>query len=134
MEDDLFDEEEEFSQENPDAAEMAADGKRSGTLQKSMTAVFVLAMIFLAALALEARTSFFSFYADRGYISAGFINIDKAYFYDVLLVCVFPFWIQMIFKGLEEEQFCYKSVASACMQVAALTIMQFLLFMEKSNI
>ena len=108
--------------------------EKTGTLQKSMTCVFVLAFVFFAALALERQTSFFDFYRDKTYIFAGFISINKEYLYDLILFLIFPFWVRIIFKGMEEEKFSCRSAALGGLQLAMLTIMQFLLFMEKSNV
>ena len=103
-------------------------------LQNSLLTIFIISTLFLSALAMEIWIPDFTFFTDNTYISFGRFSIDKNHLYDPCLFIVFPLMVQWIFQGMAENYYYWKSVISGILQILALTLMEFLLFMKMSNI
>gem|GEM_PF-2009532 len=141
--DDDFDDdlENNLNSEIADEDETSDDGEqfaivekeRSSILHNSLFTVLVLTLIFLIALTFEMWTDV-SVFTDSTYITIGRLNINKKNIYNPVLVLVFPLWTQVIFRGMYEDRYKWKSIISGCIQLIALTVMSFLLFMKLPNI
>ena len=108
-------------------------GKRWSLLRKSMLVVCVLSLLCLLGFAFEMWTDI-TVFTDATYINIGIFTINKKYMFDPLLFLVFPIWTQCIFRGIREEGYKVKSVFSASIQLIALSLISFLLFMKLPNI
>ena len=108
-------------------------GKRWSLLHKSMLGVCVLSLLCLLGFAFEMWTDI-TVFTDATYINIGIFTINKKYMFDPLLFLVFPIWTQCIFRGIREEGYKVKSVFSASIQLIALSLISFLLFMKLPNI
>lgn len=107
--------------------------KRWSILRKSMLGLCVVAFLCLLAFAFEMWTDI-TVFTDATYINIGFLTINKKYMFDPILFIVFPLWAQIIFRGLREEGYKFKSVFSASLQLMLLSLISYLLFMKLPNI
>lgn len=113
--------------------EVNHDVKKWSTLRKSMFFVGGLAFIYLLAFALEMWTDI-TIFTDSKYINIGFLVINKKYMFDPILFIIVPIWTQVIFRGMREEKYIWKSVVSGCVQILMITLMSYLLFMKLPNV
>lgn len=106
----------------------------SSGLQNSLCVVLALAVICLLSFALSDWTDWLNLFNDSKYMQIGWLCINRKYIYDVLTVIVFPIWTTFIIRKMKESEFAAGAVLSGIMQILALTVIGFLLYMNIPNI
>lgn len=106
----------------------------SSGLRNSLCVVLTLTVICLLSFALAGWAEWLDFFSDSTYMQIGWFCINKKYIYDVLVVVVFPVWTTFIIRKVKESEFTSGAVFSGIMQILALTMIGFLLYMGRSNI
>lgn len=103
-------------------------------LRNSLCVVLALTVICLLSFALSGWTYLLDLFSDSTYIQVGWFCINKKYVYDVLAVIIFPLWTTFIIRKMKESEFTANAIFSGIMQILALTLIGFLLYMRRSNI
>ena len=106
----------------------------SSGLRNSLCVVLTLTVICLLSFALSGWTDWLDLFSDSTYMQIGWFYINKKYVYDVLAVIIFPLWTTFIIRKMKESEFTASTVFSGIMQILGLTLIGFLLYMERSNI
>lgn len=106
----------------------------SSGLRNSLCVVLTLAVICMLSFALSGWTDWLDLFSDSTYMQIGWFCINKRYLYDVLAVIIFPLWSTFIIRKMKESEFTAGAVFSGIMQILALTLIGFLLYMERANI
>lgn len=109
------------------------DGYNFG-LSTSLCAVLVLVVICMFSFAMTGWTEWLNLFNDSTYMQIGWWNINKKYIFDVLMLIVFPAWSTFILRKVKESGFSITAVCSGSVQILALTLMGFLLYMRRPNI
>ncbi|MCI8582944.1 MAG: hypothetical protein HFH13_07420 [Dorea sp.] len=109
------------------------DGYNFG-LSTSLCAVLVLAVICMFSFAMTGWTEWLNLFNDSTYMQIGWWNINKKYIFDVLMLIVFPAWSTFILRKVKESGFSITAVCFGSVQILALTLMGFLLYMRRPNI
>lgn len=107
---------------------------QSPGLRKSMLVVLALAVVCLFSFASIGWGGCIDLFSDSNDIAFGWWTINKKYIYDVLILVVFPVWSTFIIRKISESRCSVGAVASGLIQILALTMMEFLLYMGFSNI
>ena len=107
---------------------------QSPGLRKSMLVVLALAVVCLFSFASIGWGGCIDLFSDSNDIAFGWWTINKKYIYDVLILVVFPVWSTFIIRKISESRCSVGAVASGLIQILALTMMGFLLYMGFSNI
>lgn len=115
--------------EDPDSESVHSSG-----LRNSLCVVLTLTVICMLSFALSDWTDWLDFFSDSTYMQIGWFCVNKKYLYDVLAVIIFPLWTTFIIRKLKESKFTAGAVFSGIMQILALTLIDFLLYMGKPNI
>ena len=108
-------------------------GHNSG-LRNSLCVVLAIAVICLLSFALSDWTDGLDLFGDSTYMQIGWFCINKKYVYDLLAVIIFPLWTTFIIRKVKESKFTIDSVFSGIIQILALTLIGFLLYMRRTNI
>lgn len=103
-------------------------------LRNSLYVVLALTVICLLSFALSGWTYLLDLFSDSIYMQIGWFCINKKYVYDVLAVIIFPLWTTFIIRKMKESEFTASAIFSGIMQILALTLIGFLLYMRRSNI
>lgn len=103
-------------------------------LRNSLCVVLALTVICLLSFALSGWTYLLDLFSNSTYIQVGWFCINKKYVYDVLAVIIFPLWTTFIIRKMKESEFTANAIFSGIMQILALTLIGFLLYMRRSNI
>lgn len=106
----------------------------SSGLRNSLYVVLTLTVICLLSFALSGWTDWLDLFSDSTYMQIGWFCINKKYVYDVMAVIIFPLWTTFIIRKMKESEFTASAVVSGIMQILALTLIGFLLYMGRSNI
>lgn len=106
----------------------------SSGLRNSLCVVLTLTVICMLSFALSGWTDWLDFFSDSTYMQIGRFCVNKKYLYDVLAVIIFPLWTTFIIRKMKESEFTADAVFSGIMQILALTLLGFLLYMGKPNI
>jgi len=109
------------------------DGYSSG-LRTSLCVVLVLAVFCMFSFAMAGWADWLDLFSDSTYMQIGWWSINKKYIFDVLMLIIFPAWSTFILRKVKESDFSIKAVYSGSVQILALTLMGFLLYMRISNI
>lgn len=109
---------------------------QSPGLRKSLLVVLVLAVFCLFSFASAEWNGNWDLFRDSTYMELGWwaFDVNKKYFFDVLVLAVFPVWSTFIIRKISESRCTAGAAASGIVQILALTIMGFLLYMRLSNI
>lgn len=105
----------------------------SRSINRSMILVAVLAGLMLTAVAVEFWSYDFTILGERE-IDLWVWSIDKKDIYDIVVMVVFPLMTSLVFRGMALDRFRTRSVISGSIQIAVLTIMNFLIFMVLHNV
>ena len=129
--DELMGEKKVLSEDELDIPEKEA--VNSNLLKNSLLCTCIVALIYFLALSIEMWTDA-KFFNDSTQIEIGILCINKTLVFDPLVLIVYPLWIQVIFKGMDEECYNWKSIISGTVQIVLLSLFAYLLFMELPNI
>ena len=103
-------------------------------LRISLCVVLTLTVICLMSFALSGWKDWLDLFSDNTYMQLGWLVINKKYIYDVLVIIVFPIWMTFIIRNVKKSEFTAGAVFSGSVQILALTLIGFLLYMGRSNI
>lgn len=103
-------------------------------LQISLCVVLTLTVICLMSFALSGWMDWLDLFSDSTYMQIGWFVINKKYIFDILVIIVFPIWATFIIRNMKESEFTTGAVFSGSVQILALTLIGFLLYMGRSNI
>lgn len=63
-----------------------------------------------------------------------YFKFYKYYFYNIVVVCIFPLWVGYLLKEVHKDRFTKVSILSTTTQIIALTLIEFFLFMSFSHL
>lgn len=106
----------------------------SSGLRNSLCVVLTLTVISLLSFALSGWMDWLDLFSDNTYMQIGWFCVNKRYVYDVLVVIIFPLWTTFIIRKMKESEFTASTVFSGSMQILALTLIGFLLYMGRPKI
>lgn len=107
---------------------------QSPGLRKSMSVVLALAVFCLFSFASADWGGGIDLLSDSTEMELGWWIINKKYIFDVLILVVFPVWTTFIIRKISESGCSVGAVVSGVIQILALTMMGFLLYMKLPNI
>ena len=107
---------------------------QSPGLRKSLLVVLALTVLYLFSFASVQWGGCIDLFSDQNDIVLGWWTIHKNYMYDILILVVFPIWSTFIIRKISESRCAAGAVASGLIQILALTMMGFLLYMRFSHI
>lgn len=107
---------------------------QSPGLRKSLLVVLVLAVFCLFSFASADWGGCIDLFSDSNDMGLGWWTMNKKYIYDILILVVFPVWSTFIIRKISESRCSAGAVASGLIQILALTMMGFLLYMRLSKI
>lgn len=113
--------------------EETTDGYGFG-LGTSLCVVLVLAVFCMLSFVMSDWKEWIDLFSNDIYIRIGEWNINKKCVFDILMVLIFPSWTTFILRKVKENDFSVKAVFSGSMQILALTLIGFLLYMRTSRI
>lgn len=105
----------------------------SSGLRNSLCIVLALAVFCLFSFVMADRGGWLDLFNDSTYMQIGWWCINKKYIYEVLILIVFPAWSTFILRRVKESAFATSAVCSGVIQILALTMIGFLLYMRKPN-
>ena len=103
---------------------------QSPGLRKSLLVVLVLAVFCLFSFASADWGGCIDLFSDSNDMALGWWTMNKKYIYDMLILVVFPVWSTFIIRKISESRCSAGAVASGLIQILALTMMGFLLYMR----
>jgi hypothetical protein len=107
---------------------------QSPALGRSLLVVMILAAFCLFSFASAEWNGWIDLFSDRIYMELGIFAFNKKYFFDVLMIIVFPLWTTFIIRKIAESRCSAEAVMSGVFQILTLTLMGFLLYMRLPNI
>ena len=128
----VWDDEINFFYEEEEASHLEAISSLG--LQNSLCVVMAIAVVCLLSFAVTGWKEWLDLFSDSTYIKFGWFHINKKIIYDILAVIIFPVWTTFIIRKVKERGFITGAVCSGIMQILALTIIGFLLYMGRSKI
>lgn len=103
-------------------------------LEKSLCIVLTLAVFCMFSFAMAEWKDWIDLFSDSTYMRIGWWIINKKCIFDILMLLIFPSWSTFILRKVKESSFSIKAVFSGSVQILALTLIGFLLYMRNSNI
>ncbi len=107
---------------------------KQSELRTSMCVILIIALLCMFSLAMTGKLPWLDLFSDSVYMKIAWWYIDKKYLFDILILIVFPIWSTYILRKMKESNFASGAVVSGCVQILALTLIGFLLYMKLPNI